>query len=364
MRKIILLLLMAGVLLLPMIGKSNEIVSNRLPRYGQLKLELQENILISESEGDPYSFGRFIGDLAVDKDGALFVLDSDRVLKYDSQGKFIQMIGSKGEGPGEFQRPNRIFIHERGDLYISEKLRILHVFKNDGKFVKKINLSFIISFETNNLFIDRDDNIYAAAMDISDSGPKSILVKADPNGKILKKMETIIDYDTKFTSSSGGGGVMGGVSHAYSERLIFHPVKEALLCYGTNTKYEIFLLDLNGNLKTEVSKEEDARLISAGEKKKLGPEAVFPSHRPFFENILSDEDGRIYILKTKSILDKSPDTEIDIFGANGHYLYRTEVPFTPRLIVNGSFYSIEQDENQLRKIKKWVIQNYRELKNN
>jgi hypothetical protein len=150
---------------------------------------LQENVLIRENEGDPnYSFGRVIGDLAVDKRGNLFILDSDRILKYGANGKFIGTIGKKGEGPGEFQQPYKIFIHERGDVYISDRGRILEVFKNDGKYVKRIILSFMISPSTNNFFIDRDDNIFAAILEISESGPKTVLVKADPDGKILKNM--------------------------------------------------------------------------------------------------------------------------------------------------------------------------------
>lgn len=358
------LVMMMGMLSLQTRGNAYDKILNRLPKYGQIQLELQENVLIKEIEGDPnYIFGKVLGDLAVDKEGNLFVLDFDRILKYDSHGKFIGTIGKKGGGPGEFQQPNKIFIHERGDVYVSDRGRILHVFENDGKYVKQIILRFMISFSTNNLFVDRDDNIFTAMMEMSESGPNTVLVKADPNGKILKKIEVAIDRNIKIKSSRGGG-VMGGLVHRYSERLCFCPVQKSLLCCGINTKYELFLFDLNGNLKTAFSKEEDAKQISAAEKKYFGPDAVFPSHRPFFNNILSDEDGRIYILRSKSILDKSPAIEIDIFDLNGQYLYRTEVPFKPQVLVNGSFYSIEQDENQMRMIKKWMIRNYRELKTN
>ena len=358
------LVMMISMLSMQGMENTSDKIQNRLPKYGQIQLKLQENVLIREIEGDPnYSFGRALGDLAVDKKGNLFVLDFDRILKYDSRGKFIGTIGKKGEGPGEFQQPNKIFIHERGDVYISDRGRILHVFGNDGKYMKQIKLSFMISLGTKNLFVDRDGNVFAAMMEMSESGPNTVLVKADLNGKIIKKIEVFIDRNTKVTGSRSGG-VMGGLIHGYSERLYFYPVQQTLLCCGANTNYELSLFDLNGNLKTAFSKEEDAKQISAAEKKYFGPSAVFPSHRPYFNNILSDEDGRIYILRSKSILDKNPAIEIDIFDQNGHYLYRTEAPFKPQVLVNESFYSIEQDENQMRMIKKWTIRNYRELKAN
>ena len=355
------LVIMMGMLSLQTTGNAYDEILNLLPKHGQLQFELQENVLIREIEGDPnYSFGRALGDLAVDKEGNLFVLDFDRILKYDSHGKFIGMIGKKGEGPGEFKQPNNIFIHERGDVYISDLGRILHVFGNDGKYVKQIILRFMVLFGTNNLFVDRDENIFAAMTEMSESGPNTVLVKADLNGKILKKIEFAPDRNIKVK----GSGVMGRLIHRYSERFYFCSVQETLLCCGTNTKYKLKLYDLDGNLKTAFSKEEDAKTISTEEKKYFGPDAVFPSHRPFFDNILSDEDGRIYVVKSKSIFEKNSTIEIDIFGLNGQYLYRTEVPFTPRAIVKGSFYSIEQDENQMRTIKKWMIRNYRELKIN
>lgn len=362
MKKSSLVVIIVGMLFSYSLGNAYDKILNNLPKYGQLKLKLQDILHVTENNYDPnYSFGRAIGDLAVDKEGNLFVLDFDRILKYDSQGKFMVTIGKKGEGPGEFQQPDKISINELGDVYISDRGRILHVFKTDGKYVKKIMLSFTILFDSNRIFVDREENIIATSTEMSESRPTTVLVRADPNGRILNRIEVIIDRNTQFKTSRGGG-VMGRRIHAYSERLCFCHIQNNLICCGTNTKYELFLYDLNGNLKTAFSKEEDVIPISAEEKKKIGPDAVFPSHRPFFNTILSDEDGRIYVLRTKSTFDKSPKTEIDIFNKNGHYLYRTEVSFKPRAFANGSFYSIEQDDNQIRMIKKWIIIDYKNMK--
>jgi hypothetical protein len=358
------LVLMIGLLSLHASGTAEEKIVNRLPKYGQVQFDLQESVALKEIEGDSnFQFGRAIGDLAVDTRGDLFILDYDRLLKYDAEGRFVGMIGKKGEGPGEFLQPRRLFADEPGDLYVSDRGRFLHIFGSDGKYLKKVALEFTISFNASNFFIDRNDHIYAAMMEVSESGPKTTLVKADPSGKILKKLEVVRDRNTQIQGSSRGG-TMGGMVHEYSERLCFNRVGKSLLCSGTNTSYELSLFDLEGNLQATFSKEAAAIPITAEEKKSQGPSAVFPPHRPFFSDILSDEEGRIYIVRTKSLLDKSPKTEIDIFSSNGHYLYGTAVPFKPRAFSKESFYSIEQDENQLRMIKKWTIRNFRELKTN
>ena len=214
MRKtIITLLMMMGMLSLQATGNANEKIQNRLPKYGQLKLDLQENVMIKEIDGDPnYQFGAGLWDLAVDKQGNLYVLDYDRLLKYDSGGKFVGTIAKKGEGPGEFLPPDKIFIHERGDVYISDRNRFLQVFGSDGKYIKKIVLDFTISPNEKNLFVDRDDNIFAATMEMSESGLKTVLVKADPNGKTLNKIKVAKDDNFKIQGSSRGG-VIGGLVH-------------------------------------------------------------------------------------------------------------------------------------------------------
>ncbi len=350
-------------MLISLLITPQELISNRLAKYGELKLELKESVILRELESDRnYIFGSFIGDLAVDKEGNLYILDSDRFVKYDDQGRYIQTIGKTGEGPGEFQRPTKLFIHDSGDVYVNDRGRFIHIFTKNGIFKDKINLKFNIFAGSNNFFVDHDNSIFAITMEISGSGPHEIFVKADKNGNIIKKIEVIKDPKINVKSSTGVGGVMSGMIHSYSEQVFFCPIQKNLFCYGTNIKYRIFLCNLEGGLKAEFSKDEDFRAISAEEKKRLGTGAFIPSHRPFFKNILSDEEGRIYVLKTKSILDKNPNTEIDIFSSAGKLLYEIQVPFTPRVIKNGAFYSIEQDVNQNRSIKKWVIQNYELLK--
>jgi len=362
MRKIgISLALMIGLLFLHASGTAEEKIVNRLPKYGQVQFDLQESVVLKEIEGDlNFQFGRAIADLAVDM-GGLYILDYDRLLKYDAEGRYVGTIGRKGEGPGEFIQPRRLFAREQGGVYVSDRGRFLHLFGSDGKYVKKVTLEFTISFNASNFFLDRNDHIYAAMMEMSESGPKTTLVEADPSGKILKKFEIVRDRNVQIQGSSRAG-VMGGMVHEYSERLCFNRIGHSLLCSGTNTSYELSIFDLEGNLQVMFSKEAEAIQITAEEKKSLGPSAVFPAHRPYFSDILSDEEGRIYIVKAKSLLDKTPKTEIDIFSSNGHYLYGTVVPFRPRIFFKGSFYSIEQDENQLRMIKKWTILNFRELK--
>jgi len=104
---------------------------------------------------------------------------------------------------------------------------------------------------------------------------------------------------------------------------------------------------LDGNILVVFFKPERSQPISAHEKKLLG-EIKYPSHRAYFKGLLNDEKGRIYILRTKSILDKSQIEEIDIFSQEGIWLYRTSLKYVLKVIRNGCIYVIAKDEKELR----------------
>jgi len=50
---------------------------------------------------------------------------------------------------------------------------------------------------------------------------------------------------------------------------------------------------------------------------------------------MADNKLRLYVRWLKSVLDKSDEIEFDIFSKEGIYLYKTKLPFTPRIIKNG-----------------------------
>ena len=88
----------------------------------------------------------------------------------------------------------------------------------------------------------------------------------------------------------------------------------------------------------------------------------FPSHRPFFNRVLVDELGRIYVREAESILERSGEVRLDVFSGKGHYLYRLTIPFTPDLIHSGFLYdiSISEDTGEVR-IKRFKIRNWDQM---
>ncbi len=75
----------------------------------QIVLELVRKIGDVETEDEHLAFN-YPSDVAVDKDGNIYVLDSanTRIQKFGPDGKFLATIGRKGQGPGEFLMPDAI----------------------------------------------------------------------------------------------------------------------------------------------------------------------------------------------------------------------------------------------------------------
>lgn len=73
-------------------------------------------------------------------DKYIFVAACDELLKYDRKGKFIQTIGSKGQGPGEFTSCTNIALDMKGErIFIKDWSQVL-VYSFNGKFLSKLNI--------------------------------------------------------------------------------------------------------------------------------------------------------------------------------------------------------------------------------
>jgi len=343
------------------VGQETYKIKESRPAYGDLALEMDDETIIHESnENSDYRFS-FIKDLAVDRTGNFLVLDKDRILKYDSRGNFIRSIGRKGQGPGEYQNPQSLFVDEHNDLFVNDQGWLLHVFNGDGEFKHRIKLNFQIPFDSDAFYVDGEGHIYAFSWDMMNMEMKKTLVKADENGEVLSRMK-MMDENAVKVSGLKTGGVMGGMIHQYSSNSFFCPVSNSLLCFGENIRYQLIFYDFNGNMKSVVDRDEKTQSISSEEKNILGKNGVFPSHRPFFNKLLSDDKGRIYVIRVKSVLEKSKAEKADIFGKSGRYLYRTEFPFMPMAIKSEAVYFIDEDQEGMRMIIRTTIRNYNRIR--
>lgn len=346
---------------------SSQQIINEKPKYGSFHFDLTDDLVIKESLNDErYIFSKLINDIQIDSKGNFYILDTEKLIEFDSQGNFLRKIGRKGEGPGEYLNPYKIFIDSKDNIYVCDQGILIIKYDSEGNFMDQFRLKLMIPFmplEARNFYIDKEENVISFYREFSEKGAERNLIKSSKSGVLIKKIFSFPDMALQVKGRGGTGGVAGGTIHAYTPSCYFCPLEKDRFCYGENTNYRIFIFDGNGEIIREFSLKEEPQPVTSSERALFSKnkDVYLPKYRPFFKAILSDEAGRIYVVRTKLLQDRSNLEEIDIFNAEGIYLYRARLNFMPRIIKNGYFYVIHQRPDGLREIKRLKIKNYRNL---
>ncbi len=126
--------------------------------HGEINLEVQDD--------------NYVG--SVDKmiitDTTVYLLDEElyQILRYDIDGNFVQIVGGRGEGPGEYSYPSIIAIDNHNYLYISDQIKINKYDKN-SHYINRINI-----INADNLLVDNNENL--------------LILHANPGINMIKKV--------------------------------------------------------------------------------------------------------------------------------------------------------------------------------
>lgn len=322
------------------------------PKFGVFVFELEEDLAIGDPNDEDYFFHSRLT-LNVDEDGNFYVCDSGnkRIQKYDKSGTYVRSIGRQGRGPGEYMSPSRIFLDDVGNLCVSDFRSFLY-YDKDGIFQKKITLknsySRIIASPNGTFFGSTQ------ARGQIEGGAKTTLVLVGENGEPI---QTIAEYSVSYSNS-----LKTLVLHWYTN-FIAHAFRTPdAFYYGFSNEYKVIVANKDGSTNFIFLKDEPPKSISLEEKeltKKdgliavMGPglnekekATVFPNHQPYFRTFFSDDTGRLYVIRFKSILERhEQNISVDIFSREGIYLYQMNWSFMPALIKKGFLYEIREDEN-------------------
>ena len=348
------------------------------PLYGEITFELEEDLSIGREDDENYVFYRSVR-IAVDSEGNIFVLDRGncRIQKYDKNGNYLQTIGRKGQGPGEFERPYVIHLDLEENIYVQDG-RQINIFNKNGDFKRIISLSnFIVPF---GITITKKGNILAqtqSRVNLQKGTDDIILINSEG-----KKIKTIASFPWETPPPLKGNFYLG---NPYTPGLYFCPLDEELGIYGYASEYKLFVINSSGEVVCIIEKDEPGEPFTSREKKKLIDEWVerlnrrkqgpkysrseiknaikFPKDKSFYSMILKDDKGRIYVAKYKLSIDKDKIAEFDLFNREGYYLYKVKMLLYPRIIKDGYIYRTESDqETGYRRVKRYKIKNWEQIK--
>ncbi|MGQ9561637.1 MAG: NHL repeat-containing protein [Candidatus Oleimicrobiaceae bacterium] len=101
-------------------GERVEVINiDKAPLYPLTYRPLFPEAVQGKDSSDVFSLYGLRG-INVDQQGHIYVADSEnnRVMKYDSTGRFLQQIGRAGQGPGELLYPAAVAFDEEGFIYV------------------------------------------------------------------------------------------------------------------------------------------------------------------------------------------------------------------------------------------------------
>jgi 6-bladed beta-propeller len=339
------------------------------PLHGEFAFDLEEDLLLGGNPEKEVSYFPKGAILAVDGTGNLFVVDirNRRVQMFDASGAFVRTIGRQGQGPGEYQFPTGVFFGADGSIWVDGVgVRQMVVFSKDGLFIKKILIAKPLSVRMlgpGGSFIGTTQPL------VAQGEPKHELIKVDPDGKTSK---TIAEFRNELSQAKRAMAY-----HYYSTRICFATVSAGSFAYGFSGQYRIYFADAEGKTSLVMTKTEKPQAISAKEKEETRANGIyafvggnnpdegvfFPDHRPFFSELMADDLGRIYVLRSNSILEKDGPVRVDVFSGEGIYLYRMTWTSRPAAIRAGFFYEVRQDpESSEYLVLRHKIVNWAEMK--
>lgn len=125
----------------------------------------QGNVLLDVP--DPFAaipnFRFTYGDVAVDGAGNIYVLGSEAIYQFDANGRYLNRIGSKGDGPDQFRTsPSSIAVDGQGRIYACD-FDGIKVFDENGRYLDMIDFKGVafdmwVNDQNDLLVMDRNGN--------------------------------------------------------------------------------------------------------------------------------------------------------------------------------------------------------------
>ena len=361
---------------------------------------LVPEVAIGRLDGpEEYLFGR-VTSIAVDDSRRVYVLDdqAQHVRVYDADGVYLETLGGRGEGPGEFTRAEAMAVLPDGRLVVRDpgNLRVQVFGPGPGQRNEWTYLSGNF-YTTRALYTDVRGRTFLFARIRDNSGNLVMhLVVLGPDGAAVDTLpEPSSDFEpprvrAERTDDEGNtSSVSSVVPFSPFFNWSVHPSGHFLT--GLSGEYRIDLARDDGVLRIE--RQSTAIPVSDAERDHERESTVrmirlsipgwdwdgpsIPRHKPVFKSLLSGRDGRIWVwLSTEAYSvendDYNPDnpfsepvswiepTRYDVFEPDGTYLGAVATPdgFSsyPNPIFDGdNVWAVTRDELGVQRVVRYRI---------
>jgi hypothetical protein len=291
-----------------------------------------------------------------DTEKNFYVLDrmEFRVLKFSPDGRLLLKFGQKGQGPGDFQSPNRIVFTSQGELAVLEDLYYVSFLKADGTFIRRLDLNGRLD-----LGYIGPDRFYGWIWRPADK--QQVMVDAG-NSVIATFHEELREQFSVSMPDETGRGVMFNYSHnAYGPHFLFSH-QGSWSAVGISSLYSIALLDDDGKIVATIQRQVKPEKISNKEKalfereiREIAKTRGWPerpvrellrkvpaSKNPVCDVRISPEYVFVFRFPPDITQNDAP-LPVDIFTTRGRFLGTAELPDIPIFISERAMYFARSD---------------------
>ncbi len=316
------------------------------------------SVTIGETEGeDEYQLFRVVGARRL-ADGRIVVANwgSQELRFYDESGRYLNAVGKRGEGPGEFSSLGRMFV--LGDSLVVVDFRLLRVslFTTGGSFIHSFNLA------------STSGGLLPIPEDVFSNG--KLLVEHDRRRRARESgftRDTVLlatyTLQGEFSDSVGWFPETETYFLVDGERIASQPrpfglesqkdVADNLLYFGSSDSYEIRVFTSQGTLQRIIRRPVANPVLSREEARayedrllerlpemsppfrELHRQIELPTTKPAYSRIIVDSDGNLWVAEYPS--DDSDVSLWNVFDPDGRWLGTVETPY------GGFVYQIGED---------------------
>jgi WD40 repeat protein len=333
--------------------------NTEMPLHPNKSVAFEEDLSIGgeDDRGNIVLFrpSRFI----VDQNENIYITDSqDQVIKiFDPDGNYMQTIGAKGEGPGEFSFiSDQTFLPDGRLLVMDSRSRRISIFHSSGEFLEsyqwKKQLGWL-QFVTDSSCIISE---YIFEGDDPLEGRKLYIKEYDFRGNEICSFGEFISPEMKILTDRN---IAFGINVPHSPQSIFaSDQKRQCLYHCMNGKYTIEVFDNTGKVVEKIDRpykpvpftskdaeEFRARYENGRNTKKIAEAMAMPKIKTITPRMLVDDSGNLWVQTHEQKEEEDRTfTAYDIFNADGYYEARVWIDKSPSLFMKGKMYRMETDE--------------------
>jgi len=302
-------------------------------------------------------FGSIVA-VCEDKEGNFYAVDQieSKVFKFSPEGKLLTSFGQKGQGPGDFQRPNRISFTAKGTLAVADEMYDVSFLTSAGKFIRRVHLN-----EALTPGYMGEDRFYAWRW--QPEGRQQILLDSESN--LVKTLYSVSrdQFSISIPDETGRKVMFNFNQPAYAPALIYAQ-NQGHTAIALSDSYRIQILDENGDTVNTITHDSPRRDLSKQERKhfeehfkELGKmrgwpnRAVrdiikkIPKEKVFFDGILLTNTHVFISRISMDVSSEDSPVPVDVFELNGGFLGSAQMPAKPIFISEKRMYFLNSDED-------------------